>query len=176
MSLVVDSESIQYPVINSTYGQETANEVKSFLEKFKQTETDLNSSQFAIPVEYKLALTKKQSDSDITITTGKEGNKAVVIDKPCSPDKTHPFRTKDAIKLINQQIRANKPLNNYSFRALVFKHKIRGDKRYHNHINLSNTTSYNQALIDKFIHLINSNPQSIEQAVQSYKQNKFKIK
>ncbi len=169
LSLVVEEESLEYPVIASVHGRETAKEVKYFLEKFKQTETELSSNQFAIPIEYKLVLTKKESDSDIKITSGKEGQEAIVISKPRNPDETHPYRQKEVLKEINKKVKLSKPLNQHDFQALIFKHKVKGNANFHHYGKLSNTHSYSQALIDKFVNLVNSNPQSIQEAKKFYR-------
>lgn len=172
LSLVIEEESLAYPVVSSSYGKETVGEIKAFLEKLEQTETELNSNQFAIPIEYKMVLTKKESDSDIKITSGEEGKNAIIINKPRNPYETHPHRQKDALKEINKQITLKKPLNGYDFQALVFKHQIKGNGKFHYYGKLSNTHSYSQNLIDRFVSLVNSNPQSVEEARNFYKNRK----
>ncbi|MEL6441600.1 MAG: DUF3644 domain-containing protein [Cyanobacteria bacterium J06621_8] len=172
LSLVTEEESLEYPVIAYNYGKETAEQIKIFLEKFAKTEAELDSSEFAIPIEYKLVLTKKESDSDIKITSGNSGKDAIIINKPRNPDETHPYRQKDVIKQINQKIKLNKPFNRHDFKVLTYKHKIKGNGKFHHYSKLSNTHSYSSSLVEKFVELIQSNPQSIQEAKESYKNRK----
>lgn len=174
LSLVADEKSLQHPTILSNYGKETANEIEIFLKKFKTNENSLNSNQFAIPVDYKLVLTKKESEGDIKITLVKEAQEAIIINQPRNLDETHPYRQKDIVRELNKKVQLVTPLNQYSFQALVSKHKIKGDLRFHNYVKLSNTHSYSQKLIDKFVTLLNSNPQSIQEAIDFYKRKKYK--
>lgn len=68
LSLIVDGCEPEVAVIKESYGELTANQVKSFLGKFTQMTRECDSDEFSISVDYKLALTKKTSDSDLSLS------------------------------------------------------------------------------------------------------------
>lgn len=175
MSLVVEPEDLNQPLILKEYGEYTSGKIQQFLKKFRADEKVLASHHFAIPIDYKLVLTKKESNGDICLSVKSDSQNAVIIEKAAPIEKTHPYRASKAIELINQKVSKNSPkLNRCSFQALIYKYKIKGDCRYHNYEAISKTHSYSQAVIDKFVHLLNTNPDALEKAKQVWKNNRNK--
>ena len=147
LSLVIDGPEPDIALVKEEYGKKTASQVNEFLKKFKKLEQKHNSNRFAIHIEYKLALTKKPGTEDLTFGTGPDGKHTVFVDRPKNLKITHPFYETTAIKEINER-QADCIINNYSFRAVVKKHKIKNKAEY---FDLTDRPRYSVAFIEWFI-------------------------
>jgi hypothetical protein len=147
LSLVIDGPEPDIALVKEEYGKKTASQVSEFLKKFKKLEQKHNSNRFAIHIEYKLALTKKPGAEDLTFGTGPDGTHTVFVDRPKNLKVTHPFYETTAIKEIND-LQAECVINNYSFRAVVKKHKIKNKAEY---FDLTDRPRYSAAFIEWFI-------------------------
>lgn len=147
LSLVIDGPEPEIALVKEEYGNKTANQVNEFLKNFKKLEQKHNSNRFAIHIEYKLALTKKPGTEDLTFGTGPDGTHTVFVDRPKNLKVTHPFYETTAIKEINEQ-QDECVINNYSFRAVVKKHKIKNKAEY---FDLTDRSRYSADFIEWFI-------------------------
>jgi len=85
LNLIVDGDPPPEALLKHKYGENSAEIIKSFLERLNNQSKELNSSEFAIPIDYKLCLTKKTDDSDITFSSGIDGVNAIrVYCRQCS--------------------------------------------------------------------------------------------
>jgi hypothetical protein len=173
MSLVIDGEDLNQPLLLKEYGEITAHKVEEFLAKFKASEKTIDSRQLAIPVEYKLALTKKESNSDICLSVKSDSTDAIIVERAAPIEKTHPYRAKNAVSLINNKTSKKAPkLSIWSFRLLLSRYKMFNDPRYHNHEKISNTHSYSETTIEKFVHLLETNPEALTIAIEHQRNSK----
>lgn len=150
LSLIVDGAEPEAAVIKENYGELTANQVKQFLSKFTQMTHDFSSDEFTISVDYKLALTKKTSDTDLSLSLSNNGEKAIIIHETKDPDITHPYHQKLAIEEINSRQQSVK-ITSYSFQAVVQKNKIQKSKRSKYHYELDGRHRYSEAFINWFV-------------------------
>jgi len=151
LSLVIDGPEPDIALVKEEYGNRTASQVNDFLKKFKKLEQKHESNRFAIHIEYKLTLTKKPGVGDLTFGTGPDGTHTVFVDRPKNLKITHPFYETTAIKEINEQ-QTECVINNYSFRAVVKKHKIKNKAEY---FDLTDRPRYSTAFIEWFIKNLN---------------------
>jgi hypothetical protein len=147
LSLVIDGPEPDIALVKEEYGNKTARQVNEFLKKFKKLEQKHDSNRFAIHIEYKLALTKKPGVGDLTFGAGPDGTHTVFVDRPKNLKVTHPFYETTAIKEINER-QVDCIINNYSFRAVVKKHKIKNKAEY---FDLTDRPRYSVAFIEWFI-------------------------
>jgi hypothetical protein len=147
LSLVIDGPEPDITLVKEEYGHKTAVQVSEFLSKFKNLEQKHGSNRFAINIEYKLALTKKPGPGDLTFGAGPDGTHTVFIDRPKNLKITHPFYEKESINEINKK-QTKSVINNYSFRAVVKKHKIKNKSEY---FDLTDRPRYSTSFIDWFV-------------------------
>lgn len=147
LSLVIDGPEPDIALVKEEYGNKTAVQVNHFLEKFKKLEKKHKSNRFAIHIEYKLALTKKPGVGDLTFGTGPDGTHTVFVDRPKNLKITHPFYEKSAINEINEK-QSLSVITNYSFRAVVKKHKIKNRTEY---FDLTDRPRYSALFIEWFM-------------------------
>ncbi|TWX69705.1 DUF3644 domain-containing protein [Colwellia demingiae] len=147
LSLVIDGPEPDIALVKEEYGNKTAVQVNHFLEKFKKLEKKHKSNRFAIHIEYKLALTKKPGVGDLTFGTGPDGTHTVFVDRPKNLKITHPFYEKSAINEINEK-QSLSVITNYSFRAVVKKHKIKNRTEY---FDLTDRPRYSAVFIEWFV-------------------------
>lgn len=92
LSLVVDEPSPEIMQLKHEYGTETAERIKQFLDKFRTLESEFESSEFAVSVEYKLVLTKKEIESDVVLSSGDAGkDTAIIVEKPKDVKTQYPY-------------------------------------------------------------------------------------
>lgn len=133
LSLVVDGPAPEIAVIKRTYGQQAASSVLKFLKQFDQNAQDLDSTEFSISFDYKLALVKRKDESDLSLSVGDGGEGAVIITQTKDPDVTHPYHMKEALEQINER-QSVVFIKSGAFQAVLNKHKIniqqKSDLRY----------------------------------------------
>ncbi|MDO6544728.1 DUF3644 domain-containing protein [Photobacterium sanguinicancri] len=173
LSLIVDGCEPEVAVIKENYGEMTANQVKSFLGKFTQMTRECDSDEFSISVDYKLALTKKASDSDLSLSLSDGGEKAIIIRETKDPDITHPYHQNTAVKEINLRQQDVK-ITSYSFQAVVKKNKIQKSKRSNYHYELDERHRYSEAFIEWFVKNL-SQKNWLKGALTSYHRGRKKV-
>ncbi|MDC5810120.1 DUF3644 domain-containing protein [Vibrio europaeus] len=154
LSLIVDGCEPEVAVIKETYGELTATQVRSFLGKFTEMARECDSDEFSISVDYKLALTKKSSESDLSLSLSDGGEKAIIIRETKDPDVTHPYHQNTAIAEINVRQTLFK-ITSYSFQAVVKKNKTQKAKRSNYHYELDGRHRYSEAFIEWFVNNLN---------------------
>ena len=167
LSLVLDGPEPDIAIIKEEYGDKTAKQVTSFLERFKSLEQRHNSNRFAIHIEYKLALTKKPKKGDLTFGAGPDGTNTVFVDRPKNLKETHPFYEKTAVEEINR-LQSDNKITTYSFRAVVKKHEVKSKPEL---FDLTDRPRYSYCFIDWFTKNLKQ-PNWLEQAISAAKRKK----
>ncbi|ANB24594.1 hypothetical protein A6F57_04840 [Alteromonas stellipolaris] len=164
LSLVIDGPEPDMAILKDEYGKRTTDEVIKFLKKFTKLEQEHDSNRFAINIEYKLALTKKPGDGDLTFGAGPDGTHTVFVDRPKSLKLTHPYYEKSAIQKINDE-QSNHCITSYSFRAVVKKHKVKSKPTFFDH---TDRPRYSESFIDWFLKNL-THPNWLEKSLPSRK-------
>lgn len=81
-------------------------------------------SDFAIDISYRLVLTRNPSEGDIAINAGVSGDTVGIIEVPKDPAKTHPYRRKELIASLNEQLNGIK-VNQHDIQCVVTVHNIK---------------------------------------------------
>ncbi len=167
LSLVIDGPEPEIGIIRESYGELTANEVINFLKQFEVTSKDINSDKYSISIDYKLALTKKNDAADLTLSTGVDGQKAIIITKAKDLNTTHPYTTTSAIEKINHDQRAI-TITSYSFQAVLYKHKVKANKNSDLH-NYTDTHRYSAKFINWFVNNLVNQKNWLNNSLSAYK-------
>ncbi|QYJ92062.1 DUF3644 domain-containing protein [Shewanella spartinae] len=123
LSLVVDGPAPEVALIQKLYGKHAAQSVSKFIQRFDETSKKVDSTEFSIPVDYRLALVKREDESDLSLSVGDAGEGAIIITKTKDPDATHPYHTNEALDEINKR-QATISIKSGAFQAVLNKHKI----------------------------------------------------
>ncbi|WP_028389627.1 DUF3644 domain-containing protein [Legionella fairfieldensis] len=160
LNLIVDGHSTSITLLKQRYGTSSTKIMEEFLNKLKIQSNELNSTDFAIPIEYKLCLTKTESDSDISFSTGSNGAKAIRIYQPIDPTRSHPYKTFEAIGVINSKIIPQK-IGSGIFYKIIKKYQIKTKSEFF-YLNES-TSRYSEKFIDWCTKNINQHEHWLEQ-------------
>lgn len=167
LSLVIDGPAPEIGVIKENYGTLTATEVDKFIKAFDDTNRALNSDKFSISIEYMLALVRNPNKSDLVLSTGEQGQKAIIITQAKNLNDTHPYFTDDAILAINTKQIASK-INRHSFQAIVFKHKIKTNENSDMY-NFTDRARYSEAFVTWVVKNITEQAGWLQKALDTYK-------
>lgn len=167
LSLVTDIDDLDDSAIGDKYGEITQTRVREFLSKFHSDENEQKSFAFAIPLQYKLVLTKDEREGDLRVAVSKTGDSATLIEVPKDHNRTHPFLSSGIIQKVNELLgEGEKPavLTRYIFQGILKKEKIKSspETKYHYLILKPKTSKYSQALIDLIIERHKQNPDYFE--------------
>ena len=176
LSLILDGPETSLVTIKNCYGKNTANKVAEFLKKVEQSEREINSEKFAIPINYRTVLTKRNDDADFVLTKGSPGESTVFIEVPKDINRLYPHRAKEVINAVNNKLlnENRKPINTYDFIALTSKHKIKGNQKFHYEIEKTKNHLYSEELTDWIFEKIMKNDKWLQEARNSLKQKKKK--
>ena len=164
VNLLIDkSENVEF----KGAGIKNKSKVERFIDKFKKDEKSLDSERFAIPVEYKLILSKKAGKDDVVLSPSNNGSEAIIIEKPRDINKLYPYHQKEIIEKINSNISLTK-LSSYVFQAILYKHSIKGQPKYHYMFIKPETHLYSDGLVNWIVENINKNPEWLLEAKESY--------
>ncbi|MDM5140219.1 DUF3644 domain-containing protein [Aeromonas bestiarum] len=170
LSLVIDGPTPEIGVIQKNYGVLAATEVAKFIQSFEHTNRELNSDKFSINIEYKLALVRNPNKSDLTLSTGEQGQKAIIITQAKDLNDTHPYFTDDAILAINTKQKTHK-INRHSFQSIVFKHKIKKNPNSDMY-NFTDRARYSEKFIAWVVTNIQEHKSWLQAALDDYNENK----
>lgn len=167
LSLVIDGPEPVIGVIKESYGELTAKEVLNFLKQFEATSKDINSDKYSISIDYKLKLSKKTDEADLTLSTGIDGQHAVIITTAKDLNTTHPYTTKSAIEQINRD-QSEVNVTSYSFQAVLFKHKIKANNNSELH-NYTDIHRYSAKFLNWFVNNLVKQSDWLDSSVKTYK-------
>jgi hypothetical protein len=167
LSLLLDGPPLDLAVMRLEYGATTAERVKAFIADFELEEQRSNSQSFAVSVEYKLVLTKRAEDADLSLATGFQGHPAVVLHQPKDIEKLYPLRSKDVLVRVREELRGELEINAHSLQAIVFKNNLRSDAQLHYRIEAANMSLFSEKLVDFIIQRVHQ-PNWITEARGAY--------
>lgn len=150
LSLVLDGPKPEIALIQKLYGKHTANSVSKFINLFDKTAKEIDSTEFSIPIDYRLALVKREDESDLSLSVGDEGEGAIIITKTKDPDLTHPYHTKEALDEINKRQKTIF-IKSGAFQAVLNKHKINKNKKSDYRYEIDGRPRYSEKFIVWFV-------------------------
>lgn len=150
LSLVVDGPEPDVAMIQKLYGKHAAKSVEKFIKTFEATSNEVDSNEFSIPVDYRLALVKREDESDLSLSVGDTGEGAIIITKTKDPDVTHPYRTQEAIGEINKRQNVV-TIKSGAFYAVLAKHQIKKQKKSDMRFEIDSIPRYSEKFITWFV-------------------------
>jgi len=172
MTIVYDFNPEEFdltnPVLRKKMGVDTARYLADFQSRVINNYNEIGMSQeFAIDISYKLALTEKPGEADITLTKGISPYIAGVVEVAKDPSKTHPNIRPEAINAINTALGTN--IKPYNIESIVNVYKIKSISEFYfkNKVGVSQA-QYSQAFIDWVINKYRNNNQFFAQTAAKY--------
>ena len=194
LSLVGEIRDHSNTTIIAKYGKKVGGELISLLDSLNEEVKKINDIEFAIPLDVKLVFAKNDDEGNtVTLSRAEAGMeglaKAIVVEKPVDRSKTHPFRTTDAVKEINQRIsdrfgggyvqqhfenstvlQGKKEINIHDFQSIAHKNKWkRSNNSWHYLHENPETHYYSDDAIEECISKIRDNTIYLENARESYR-------
>lgn len=162
LSLVVDGPVPEVALIQKLYGKHAAQSVSKFIQRFDETSKTVDSTEFSIPIDYRLALVKREDESDLSLSVGDAGEGAIIITKTKDPDATHPYHTNEALNEINKR-QATISIKSGAFQAVLNKHKINNQIKSDMRWVIDGRPRYSEKFIRWFVDNLNQ-PKWLESA------------
>ncbi|UZD58664.1 DUF3644 domain-containing protein [Shewanella algae] len=173
LSLVVDGPAPEVALIQKLYGKHAAQSVAKFIQRFDETTKKIDSTEFSIPVDYRLALVKREDESDLSLSVGDTGEGAIIITKTKDPDATHPYHMSKAIDEINKR-QATISIKSGAFQAVLNKHKINNQTKSDMRWVIDGRPRYSEKFIRWFVDNLKQ-PQWLESA-KEFRRNQLRNK
>ncbi|MGI2852647.1 DUF3644 domain-containing protein [Shewanella algae] len=173
LSLVVDGPAPEVALIQKLYGKHAAQSVAKFIQRFDETTKKIDSTEFSIPVDYRLALVKREDESDLSLSVGDTGEGAIIITKTKDPDATHPYHMSKAIDEINKR-QATISIKSGAFQAVLNKHKISNQTKSDMRWVIDGRPRYSEKFIRWFVDNLKQ-PQWLESA-KEFRRNQLRNK
>lgn len=174
LSLVLDGPKPEIALIQKQYGKHTANSVSRFINQFDKTAKEVDSTEFTIPIDYRLALVKREDESDLSLSVGDEGEGAIIVTKTKDPELTHPYHQKEAIDEINNRQKKTF-IKSGAFQAVLSKQKIKKQKKSDFRYEIDGRPRYSEKFVVWFVDNLNQ-PNWLESAKEFRRQQLRKKK
>ena len=164
MSIVYDMSPEQSDMTDKRLRRKLGLDAATFLARYcseiKHEFDELQRpDQFSIGIEYRLALTKKHDDADIALSSGLGGEQTRVIEVPKDPSKSHPFRQKEVIEKINEEI-SELQINQYDIQCVNKVHHTKKRPKYFYQGKIKGSPGqYSQTFVDWLIERYRQNKQ-----------------
>jgi hypothetical protein len=165
MTLVYELDPKQFnlstPALRRRLGKDTVKYLQEFQTGIQQTLEDLGGpAEFAIGIEYRLALTKKPDAADIILTNGPGGSSVQIVEVPKDPSKTHPHRQKEVLAKLNATRKGLKKLNPHDLLCVkkVYNVKSRIDFFYQGTVPGS-PVQYSEAFVEWLLKQLEKEPE-----------------
>ena len=134
MSIVYDMSPDQSDMtdkrLRRKLGVDTATFLARYCAELKHESDDLEKpTQFMIGIDYRLVLTNKPSEADITLVSGPGGELTQLIEVPKDPSRSHPFRQKEVIEKLNEVLIDSK-INQYDIQCINKTYNIKSKSEY----------------------------------------------
>ena len=134
VNVVFDIRSADWRFTDSQYKEhfnaEAINFIDSFVDTVEHDATQWNDpSRYRIPLEYKLAYTKKPDDAQFLFTGNSvAGHPTVPVERAIQPSSKYPYRFTKIVELLKS---THRKFSSHSLTDVIKAHSIKGDLRFH---------------------------------------------
>ena len=134
MSIVYDMSPDQSDMTGKRLRRKLGADAATFLARYcaelKHESDDLEKpTQFMIGIDYRLVLTNKPSQADITLVSGPGGKLTQLVEVPKDPSRSHPFRQKEVIEKVNGLLNGSN-INQYDIQCINKIYRIKSKSEY----------------------------------------------
>jgi len=160
MALVYDFDPTEYSLDHAKMARLLSTETVQWLKEFQQgirnraSSLVVNNEQFYIPINFKLTITKNPKTSDIIVSSG-GGRQALVMQIAKDPDRTHPYRQTEVVKLVNQTI-SSQIINQWDIQCIKRVYNIENNAEFFNKQKYG-PKQYSQQFVDWLVGKVTKN-------------------
>lgn len=171
LSLVWDLKDLDPKVIQKRHGKNILQFLQSQRDQIRETEDKLSDRRFSISIEYKLVLTKKPKEADITLGTGPGGAIAgQIVEVPKDVSTTHPYTQNKALEAIKGKLPQGQKFTTFDFQAVLHKESTKKtDSKYYYQIKQTGTHCYSDELVAHIVEEVKKNQKYLDRAKEGYK-------
>jgi hypothetical protein len=172
LSLVWEREHLEPKVIQKRYGRDALRFMQEQRDLVQAVEQQVGDRRFSISIEYKLVLTKKPKEADITLGAGPGGAIAgQIIEVPKDVSVTHPYTHQPAAAEVKRRLGTGVKFTRHDFLAVVYVEKVKKAESspFHYLLKHTGTHCYSEAFIDLIVQKIGTDPGYLGQARESYR-------
>ena len=151
VSLVGESSTPPTAVLMHTYGDLTGGEIAELLDRARKDIEDADDRDFAITVEHKLVLTKRESEGDIHLTTtASSTSAATIVEREVPTEKKSPVLTRGLCEAVAE--RTGVSFSTYDLEAVLAKEGWKKtDNARHRYQTTTKTHFYSEAAVDDIV-------------------------
>jgi len=137
MVLVYDFDpsqhSLEHARIKRRISVETVRWLTEFQQDIRNQAVSLGDSmqQYYIPIDLKLTITRSPKKADILLSSGVVGEEALILEVPKDIDKTHPYRGKEVVELVNQKLGGTLQINSFDVLCIRKVHNIESRSEFY---------------------------------------------
>lgn len=130
MTIVYDFAPQEFDMTNPRLRRQMGKETAQFLMRF-QADIDQEfeklgkPAEFAISIDYKLALTQTPGDADLLLSKGGGGVTTRLIEVPKDAARTHPFRQKDLVDATNRLLDGATKINSHDVQCVLKAYDVK---------------------------------------------------
>jgi hypothetical protein len=172
LSLVWEREHLEPKVIQKRYGRDALRFMQEQRDRVQTAEEQVGDRRFSISIEYKLVLTKKPKEADITLGAGPGGAIAgQIIEVPKDVSVTHPYTHRRAVAEIKKRLGAGAQFTTYDFQAVLHVEKVKkaDSSPFHYLMKQTGTHCYSDALIEHVVQKMGSDTGYLARTRASYR-------
>lgn len=170
MALVYDIDpslhTLDSAIIKRRLPTDTLKWWKHFQDSVKDKAQTITTGReaFYIPINLKLAIVKNPKKADIVLNSGAGGKDALIVEVPKKPDITHPYRQKEIVQLVNQQLNGRKTINPYDILCVRKIFKIDESKPNYYYKSKFASPQYSDAFVDWLVEQFNKDATFFDKA------------
>lgn len=169
LALVGASPNTSAVDLNNLYTSITAKEIQSFSKDLSTQIKENTSDELTIDIIYRLALSKQNSQGDISLPKASGSDKTLgVFEKVVPAHAKYPNAQKQAVAKILKALGSR--FTSYDFQALIFVKKWKNsDNEFHFFDARLNCHCDSNEALDRLLEILNSEPSHLEKARDKYK-------
>lgn len=181
MNFVTYPSELNQNNIRLEYGEVVQKNIKSIIELIKGKEESIKSVEYAIPIEYRLVLSKKSEDGDITISIGKEGTPTSLLKIAKDINETHPYSSSKVMSIINERLKIDGKemvLNSFAVQSIIFSEKVKNQSssEFHYYLKFQKSHLYSDLFVSTVYDKIVQNPKYLEGCKKRYAEYRKSIR
>ena len=172
LSLVWERKHLEPKVIQKRYGMDALRFMQERRDRVQAAEEKVGDRRFSISIEYKLVLTKKPKEADITLGAGPDGAIAgQIIEAPKDVSVTHPYTHRRATVEVKKQLGVGVRFTTYDFQAVILVEKMKkaDSSPFHYLMKQTGTHCYSEGFSNHIVEKVRNNAGSLQRTRESYR-------
>jgi hypothetical protein len=174
LSLVWEPEQLEPKVIQKRYGRDALKFMQEQRVRVQAVEQEMGDRRFSIPIEYKLVLTKKPKDADITLGAGPGGAIAgQIIEVPKDVSVTHPYKHFGAAAEIQKRLGTGTRFSAHDLQAVIRAEKVKkvDSSPFHYLMKQTGTHLYSDIFIDEIVRKVQVDDGYVKRVRENYRRS-----